>query len=476
MGKKILIVGAEALPFAATGGLGDVMGSLPVALKKKSPEDDIRVVMPLYGAINAQYRSKMRFLKDFQVQLAWRSQYCGVFAYAKDGVTYYFIDNEYYFKRQTLYGNFDDGERYAFFCMAVMEMLAQLNYFPQILHANDWQSALAVIYLKTKYANRPEYQKIKTIFTIHNIEYQGVYGFDILGDVFGLGAWDRNIVEYNGVINLMKGAIVLCDRLTTVSARYANEIRDDYFAAGLAPIINMCADKLSGIVNGIDTVYYSSEDETLPATFTAKDFAGKAACKRALQEELGLPVRDDVPMIAMVSRLADHKGFDLVRHVIDEILGWDVQFVLLGTGTPALQNFFAELAARHPQKAAVILDFNKALSKRIYAGADLFLMPSKSEPCGLSQMIACAYGTVPVVREVGGLADTIQPFDQQSGKGNGVTFLTYNAHDMKDAVGRAVGFFYQNDSWKKLRANAKNSDFSWSVSATRYWELYNSLN
>ncbi|MBR6709245.1 MAG: glycogen synthase, partial [Clostridia bacterium] len=370
---RVLMVGSEALPFAASGGLGDVLGSLPAALKQRlGAGGDVRVVMPLYAQIKAEWREQMQFLCAIRVQLAWRNQYCGIFTLERDGVTWYFLDNEYYFRRETMYGQYDDGERYAFFSMAVLETLRALDWFPNILHAHDWQSALTVVYLKRRYADDPRYAAIRTVYTIHNIEYQGRYDFAILGDVFALGEAERDIVAYDGMINLTKGAIVCCDRLSTVSERYAEELRDAYFAHGLEHIINQYTDKMSGIVNGIDIDYYNAaKDSALPAGYDADNLAGKAVCKEMLQRDLGLEVTPDVPLVAMVTRLAGHKGLDLVCRVLDELMEQPMQFVLLGTGEPEYERFFGEFAGRYPGRAAAVLDFNKPLSKRIYAGADL---------------------------------------------------------------------------------------------------------
>lgn len=471
---NILFAASEAVPFIKTGGLADVAGSLPAVLAAAG--HDVRVVIPLYEQIGEDWRSQMTFLCDTRVQLAWRSQYCGLFELKRDGVTYYFIDNEYYFKRQSLYGSFDDGERYAYFCKAVMEMLPKIDFIPDVLHCHDWQSALCVIYLKRKYCYLEDYSAMKAVYTIHNIDYQGIYNFDILGDIFCLDSWDRYVVEYDGCINLTKGAIVCCDILTTVSPRYAQEIQTEYYSSGLHHILRMNKDKIRGIINGIDTDYYNpATDKSIVKNFDLDTIDGKVENKLALQKTFGLPERADVPMIAMVSRLASHKGFDLVRRVADEILMSDVQFVLLGTGEGELEDFFSNLAQRHPDKCGVMLAFDKILAKQIYASADMFLMPSKSEPCGLAQMIASRYGTIPIVRETGGLYDTIKPYITSEGTGNGFTFKTYNAHDMLDAVRRALSLYCEKEEWSKLVANAMNMDFSWNASAKKYLEMYETV-
>ena len=476
--NKILFVGSEATPFAATGGLGDVLGSLPAALKRARGENiDIRVVIPMYGNISDDDRSTFEKVCEFTVNLSWRQQYCGVYKCEKNGVIYYFIDNEFYFKRSSMYGSFDDGERYAFFCKAVLEMMPHIGFFPDILHAHDWQSALSVIYLKRKYRYFEEYSHMKAVYTIHNIEYQGIYGFEILSDIFCLDSWDRYIVEYDGCINLTKGAIVCCDKLTTVSPNYASEIQTEYFSHGLHYIISVNRDKITGIVNGIDYDNYNPEtDSELRRHFSADNQLQKSVDKEELQNIFSLPARRDVPVIAMISRLASHKGFDLVRRILEEALtSMDIQFVLLGTGERDLEDYFSYLANKYPDRVGVKLAFNKTLAKQIYAGADIFLMPSKSEPCGLAQMIASRYGTVPVVRETGGLYDTIKPYNPEDKTGNGITFKTYNAHDMYDALRRAVELFKNKRQWKALRTNAMNTDFSWNSSALKYLEMYNTL-
>ena len=356
-------------------------------------------------------------------------------------------------------------------------MMPKIGFFPDVLHAHDWQSALSIIYLRTKYNWMQEYRGIKTVYTIHNIDYQGIYDMSILGDVFGLSDYEHSLVEYNGMINLTKGAIVCCDRLSTVSSRYAEEIQMDYFASGLQHILRMYSGKVMGIVNGIDVDYYNAEtDPVIKQNFTVDTVdEGKAANKAELQKVFGLPESPSTPVIAMVSRLASHKGFDLVKYAIERLLVRDVQFVLLGTGETELENFFEGLQQRYPEKVSILLAYNKDVSKQIYAGADIFLMPSKSEPCGLAQMIASRYGTVPIVREVGGLYDTIHPYDPTTGEGNGITFCNYDALDMLDAIIRAVDLYGDAKQWETLRANAMKVDFSWSVSAKKYLDMYNAL-
>ena len=470
--KKILFVASEANPYAGTGGLGDVIGSLPKSIAAADPQADVRVVIPLYGTIKEEYRKQMTKVDEFYVGLSWRNQYCGVYMLKNQGVTFYFLDNEYYFKRNVLYGNYDDGERYAYFCKAAMEMTARQNFIPDILHANDWQAALSVIYLKYKY----HFPGTKAIYTIHNIEYQGMYGLEILGDVFDLGPEAQADVTYNGCINLTKGAMVCADKITTVSQRYSEEIRMEYFASGLHYAVRDCSYKLCGIVNGIDYQEYDpKKNKDIPANYSKTNMKNKQLCKLEVQRLFGLPESPHTPLVAMISRLASHKGFDLVRYVMEDLLQRDLQFVLLGTGEAELEQFFDNMSKKYPQKCRVMLAYNKAIAKTIYAGADIFLMPSKSEPCGLAQMMACRYGTVPVVREVGGLYDTIHAFNPETGTGNGVTFKSYDAYDMLNAVDRALGLYENQRNWKKITYNAMDSDFSWQRSAQSYLELYNSI-
>ncbi len=471
---KVLFVSSEAQPFMASGGLADVAGALSAALRKRLI--GCRVVMPMYDTIAQEWKDKMTFLTSISVPVAWRRQYCGVFQAKHNGVIYYFIDNQYYFKRDSIYGHYDDAERFTFFSRAVLEILPHINFKPDIIHCNDWQSALTPVFYKTMYCQDPWYAGIKTVFTIHNIQYQGTYGMDLIGDVVGLKGEDSSLLEYDGDANFMKGAIECADMITTVSPSYAQEIMDPWYSHGLDPILRDRQWKLTGILNGIDV------DSNNPATDpnlaehydTAHVFEGKAANKKVLQENMGLPQRPDVPIVGLVTRLVSHKGLDLIKGVFDEFLSTtDVQVVVLGSGDWQYENYFRELSDRYPDKVAVRIGFVPALAKKIYAGADLFLMPSKSEPCGLSQMVALRYGTVPIVRETGGLRDSIT--DSGDGQGNGFTFKTYNAHDMLDALRRGVGAYYDRDYWKTLVVRAMECDFSWGKSANEYIKLYKQL-
>ncbi|MBQ6043368.1 MAG: glycogen synthase GlgA [Clostridia bacterium] len=467
--KKILFVASECVPFVSSGGLGDVIGSLPAALKKEyGDKADIRVMIPLYAQIGETYREKMELLCHFDVPLAWRRQYCGVLSLIKDGITYYFLDNEYYFKRQSLYGSFDDGERYAFLCRAALESLQRIDFIPDILHAHDWQSALTVVYLKYKYGLVPEYSGIKTVFTIHNIQYQGIYDKAILGDVFDIPNSDEAVLEYDGCINLMKGAIVCADRVTTVSPTYAKEILSPQFSHGLHYVLEQNKGKLCGILNGIDTSYYDPASDTeLYANYSARSLKGKRADKEELQKLMGLPADPDIPVLAVISRLVDHKGIDLITLAADDILQKELQLIVLGTGDSYYEQFFACLAERYPRKAAVRFAFDKSLAKKIYAGADIFLMPSRSEPCGLAQMIASRYGAVPLVRETGGLYDSIHDIGCPGG-GNGYTFAPYSVWELYQAVGRALEGYSRKESWETLVKTVMRWDFSWKKSAKQY--------
>lgn len=466
---KVLYAASEALPFIASGGLGDVAGSLPHALRKRLI--GCRVVLPMYDTIKQELKDTMKFITHISVPVAWRRQYCGIFEAKHNGVIYYLVDNQYYFKRDTIYGHYDDAERFAFFSRAVLEIIPYIDFKPDIIHCNDWQTALTPVYYSAMYANSPGYENIKTIFTIHNIQYQGVYGKELLEDVLGIPADKASLLEYDGCINFMKGAIECADKVTTVSPSYADEILDPWYSHGLDSILNERRYKLRGILNGIDTVGYDpATDKCIKANFSADDVSGKKIDKEELQKEMGLPVKPGVPVIGMVTRLVSHKGLDLVKGILDELLATsEMQLVVLGSGDYEYESYFRWIAEKYPDKVGLRIGFVPELARKIYAGADMFLMPSKSEPCGLSQMVALRYGTVPIVRETGGLRDSIT--DCGDGKGNGFTFKSYNAHDMLDAIRRALTLYYNGD-WNELVLRALNCDFSWGRSANAYIRLY----
>ncbi|MDR0294004.1 MAG: glycogen synthase GlgA [Oscillospiraceae bacterium] len=475
---KILFATSEAAPFAKTGGLGDVAGALPAALAGSSY--GVRVIMPLYGSIPDQWRAQMKFIKYIYVPLAWRNLYCGLFELKKDGVTFYFVDNEYYFKRAEIYGHYDDGERYAFFSRAVAALLTEFDgWAPDVVHCNDWQTALIPTYMRRLYDGVPAVDAIRTVFTIHNIAYQGRFGRETLENVFGLPhtVFDGGTLEYMGGLNLMKGAIELSDRVTTVSPSYAEELQYAYYAHGLEGVLAANRDKLTGILNGIDTALFDpATDGNLTQTFTADSLKGKAVCKAELQKLLGLTRNPDVPLVVSVGRLVSHKGMDLVAEALDELMDMDIQFALLGRGDWHFEQFFSTARHNYEGRLSASILYNASLSGSLYAGGDMFLMPSQSEPCGLSQMIAMRYGTVPVVRETGGLKDTVEPYNSETDEGLGFTFANYDKYDLLYAVRRAVDLYHNHKNrWAALMKRGMSSDFSWTESARMYKKLYKEI-
>lgn len=465
---KVLYAASEAIPLIASGGLADVAGALPKAIRNRRVA--CRVVLPLYQDIKEEHRSKFKYITNFYVDVSWRKQYCGVFEYNYNGVIYYLLDNEYYFKRPGLYGYYDDAERFAFFSRAILEMLRHIDYKPDIIHTNDWQTALVSVYYKLFYQNAEGFENMKNIFTIHNIQYQGKYGLDILEPVLGIPADQLSIVESDGCVNFMKGAIQVADKVTTVSPSYANEILTPWYSHGLDSILSMNQYKLCGILNGIDVSRFNPEsDEEIFANFSASELEGKKINKEELLNELGLK-DDGSPVLSMVTRLVEHKGVDLVRSVFDDIIAEGYKVVILGSGEKEYEDFFSYMKSKYPDRVALVLGFIPALAKKIYAASDMFLMPSKSEPCGLAQMISLRYGTIPIVRETGGLRDSI--FDCGSLSGNGFTFKTYNAYDMLDAIRRAKNLYYDSANWEGLVKYAMSCDNSWKKSAASYVELY----
>ena len=471
---KILYATSEAVPFCKTGGLADVAGSLPAALAAEGAE--VAVVLPLYQKVREKFGDQLRFeCYDF-VDLAWRHSYCGLFSLERDGVTWYFLDNEQYFNRPDLYGYMDDGERFGFFSQAIVRMLGHLKFWPEVIHCNDWQTALVPIYLKDDGVREDRFRSIKTTLTIHNIEYQGRYGMETLGNLFGLNqGWANDgTIVMDGDVNLLKGAILCADAVNAVSPTYANELKMAYYAHRLENIIRQCDYKLYGVLNGIDMKLYDpSADQRITARYSMDDMSGKAEDKAALQRMLGLREEAGTPILAMVSRLVSHKGLDLICEVLHDIMELPVQLVILGKGDRRYEEFFYWAAQQYSGRMAVRLDYNEALSMAIYAGADLFLMPSKSEPCGLSQMIAMRYGTVPIVRETGGLKDTVQPYEAWRDAGNGFTFANYASGDMLYVIREAV-YLYKDypDAFSRLRKRAMKCDFSWARSAREYLRIY----
>lgn len=480
---KLLYAASEAMPFVSAGGLSDVVGSLPRAVRDAlaaaGENADIRIVLPLYASVRRRFSDRLTRVCEIPVRLAWRNQTASVWQTEADGIVWYFIENDYYFLRDALYGAFDDGERFAFFSKALLEMLPAVGFRPDLLHCNDWQTAPAVIYLKRRYSRLPFYRGIAALMTVHNIDYQGVYDMSLLSDTFEFGEWDRSTVEHGGKLNLLKGAAICSDMVSTVSPTYSREILTEQVASGLHYILRTADNegRLTGILNGIDTEYYDpARDGDIPAAFTPDDLSGKAADKAALQQECGLTADLAAPVMVMVSRLAPHKGFDLVRSGMESILsGTGVQLAVTGVGEPAIERYLTGLAEQFPGRVAYRGEFNKKLSKLFYAGGDVLLMPSRSEPCGLPQMIAARYGTVPVVRACGGLADTVRPWDGETGTGIGFTFRGYDAFDMQDAVDRALALYENKPEWDRVVRSAMSADFSWNVSAAKYLALYHTM-
>ena len=471
---KILYATSEAVPFCKTGGLADVAGSLPPALAEQGAE--VAVVLPLYQRVKERFGSQLKFECYDYVILAWRHSYCGLFSLEKDGVTWYFLDNEQYFLRPDLYGYIDDGERFGFFSRAIVRMLPHFKFWPDVINCNDWQTALVPIYLKDDGVREDRFRSIKTTLTIHNIEYQGRFGMQTLGDLFGLdhGWAEDGTIIMDRDVNLMKGAILCADAVNAVSPTYANELKMSYFAHRLENIMRRCEYKLSGVLNGIDMKLYDpATDQRITTNYSVDDLAGKDADKAELQRMMGLREEPHVPIVAIVSRLVSHKGLDLICEVLHDMMELPMQLVILGKGDRKYEEFFHWAAQQYHGRMAVRLDYNEALSMAIYAGADLFLMPSKSEPCGLSQMIAMRYGTVPIVRETGGLKDTVQPYEAWRDAGNGFTFANYSSSDMLHVIREAV-YLYKDypDAFSRLRKRAMKCDFSWARSAKEYLRIY----
>lgn len=463
----IVFAVAEAAPFIKTGGLGDVAGSLPIALHKLGI--DVRVIMPKYSLISENFRKTFKLIAQFRVPVAWRNQYCGLEERVYQGVPFYFLDNEYYFKRSSSYDEYDKAEQFAFFSRAVLESLQHLpNSRTTVLHCHDWHTALIPLMLKEFYRDNSGYYQIKTVFTIHNLKYQGIFGKEVLEDIIGLDEnyFTSEALEFNQAINFMKAGLIYADRLTTVSPTYAREIQTPYYGEHLEGVLQKRSDRLLGIVNGLDyTIFpFSSSPQA------------KQKNKNHLQQLLKLPVNDHTALLAIVSRLVDQKGLDLLARVFEEILALDVQFVALGTGDTQYEDMLRCFAQKYPRKVAACIKFDDKLAHRIYAGADIFLMPSRFEPCGISQMMAMRYGTIPIVRNTGGLSDTVISYEEDQERGNGFHFDNYNAHDFLYTIQRAVKLFYEDQAaWNRIKENALQSDFSWDRSAQAYQKLYEDL-
>lgn len=474
---QIVFASAECAPFVKTGGLGDVAGSLPAALVRAGAE--VIVMVPKYATIKDEYKAQMEHFSDFYVSLGWRNEYCGLEKLEHDGVTYMFIDNERYFARDYPYGFFDDGERFAFFSKAITESLQHLpaGFECDILHCNDWQTALAPVFLREFYQGLPLYDRVKTVFSIHNVAFQGQFSDTVMEDILGVAHIPAAASQLRCdacSINYMLGALRYADAITTVSPTYANEIQTPEFGEGLDGVLRERSYALQGILNGIDVAGFDpATDKRIAANYTVEDRSGKAVCKAKLQEELGLEVRDDRPLMVMVTRLTRQKGMDLVMYALDRILSGGVQVAVLGTGDRDYEDGLRYFQDKYPGTMAARIEFDPALSQRMYAAADMFLMPSKFEPCGLSQIIAMRYGTLPIVRETGGLKDTVQPYNEFTGEGTGFSFSNFNGDEMGDAVFRAARLFWDNrDAWNQLVTQAMSQDFSWTRSADKYLDLY----
>ncbi len=468
---KVLFTAFEAEPFVKTGGLGDVAGSLPSSVA--STAYDVRVVLPKLSAIPEKYQQKMEFVTTFSVPLGWRSQYCGLFRMKHKGIWFYFLDNEYYFKRDQIYGEFDDGERVAFFSKAVLECILHLDGFiPDIIHCNDWHTALVPVFLKEHYLGIPEFRDIKTVFTIHNLKFQGMYSDFVIGDICGLSDTPAasQLLSDPHTANYLQGAAIYCDEITTVSPTYAEEICMPYYGEGLDWLFNKRRGSLAGILNGIDyKVWNPAKDKEIPVSYDVDSLSKKAENKLRLQEELGLEVSKDIPLFVIISRLTEQKGLDLVNYLLPEFQNRRMQLAVLGVGDEEYEHSFSYYAGIDPQKFSANIRFDNGLSHRMYAGADVMLVPSRFEPCGLTQMIAMRYGTLPLVRETGGLKDTVNPE-------NGFSFQTFNAQDMLYAVDCALDVFYNHKKrWTAMQKKAMNEDFSWKASAKEYRKLYSSL-
>ena len=475
---KILFAASECVPFIKTGGLADVAGALSTVLAQMG--HDVRVMLPMYTSIKEQYVKDARHVLDFEVDLGWRKQYCGIEEVKLNGVTFYLIDNKYYFGRDYIYGmGGDEYERFGFFSRAILNALPLLDFQPEILHCNDWQTGMVPALLKIQYQHLPFFAPIKTIFTIHNLQYQGVFPIPQVKDILSLGdsLFTEDKLECYGCANFLKAGLVYADELTTVSPSYAEEIQTAYYGEHMDGLLRARKEHLSGVLNGIDVEEYNpADDKFIPAHFTAQDMSGKAQCKRMLQEELGLNIDPNKPLIGMIGRLSNQKGLDLVDHIITDLMNEDVQLVVLGMGEPKYVNLFSWAEQRYPGNVVARFKLDLELAHRIYAGADMFLMPSQFEPCGLAQMMALRYGTIPIVRETGGLRDTVLSYNKFNNEGNGFTFLNYNAHDMLNVIRRALGYYRdQKHILTELRKRGMAGDYSWTHSAADYVSIYEKM-
>ncbi|MCR1953110.1 glycogen synthase GlgA [Clostridium sp. DSM 100503] len=473
---NILIVASEAHPFIKTGGLGDVIGALPVALKELGA--DVRVLIPNYRDIKKEIKEDLKYIDNFTVNVGWRSQYCGILEYEHDGVKFYLLDNEYYFKRDGLYGYYDDGEKFAFFDRAVLEFVKHIDWVPDILHCNDWQTGMVPVLLKLEYSKEEKFKNMKTVLSIHNLFFKGMFNPQVLPELFGYDyeAFNNGSLEHYGAVSFLKGGINYADKVSTVSKSYAEEIKTPEYGEQLDGLLRYRGSALQGIVNGIDYKEYNpEEDKYIYSTYSANDFENKKINKEDLQKELGLPVNKDVPMIGLVSRLTHQKGCDLIINILEELLKEDVQVVILGTGDYMYEESFKSFQSRHPKKVSSNIKFSNELAHKIYAASDMFLMPSLFEPCGLGQLIALRYGSVPIVRETGGLKDTVIPYNEYDETGNGFGFKNYRFDELLNTTKYALSIYKDKNKWNSIVRQAMSADNSWEKSAKEYIELYNEV-
>ena len=476
---KVLYVTAECWPFIKTGGLGDVAYALPKALKKEGV--DVRVIMPKYSNIPTYLKDKFKPVAEFSVKVGWRNQYCGIESMELDGVTFYFIDNEFYFKRSdqpSIYGHGDDPERFAFFTNAVLAAIEKLNFYPDVMNLNDWHTGMIPLMLKENYGHLRKYKNIKTVYTIHNLQYQGIFNKEILGNIFDLSYdhFNNGDIEFYGNVNFMKAGIVFADEVTTVSKTYAKEIQTEFYGEGLDGLLKANAYKLEGILNGIDyDLKNPATDNTIFVNFDVNCIEKKLENKKKLQEILGLEVNPDIPLVGIVSRLTSQKGLDLINYMMPEIMSENLQMVVLGTGEHQYQSMFNYYNSNFSDKLSARITFDTAFAQQIYAACDIFLMPSLYEPCGIGQMLAMRYGSIPIVRETGGLKDTVMPYNKFTGEGNGFSFANYNAHEMFFTLQKAIKLYQDKNIWNNLIINAMNTDNSWKKSAQDYIRIFKSL-
>ena len=473
---NILIVASEAHPFIKTGGLGDVIGALPVALNDLGA--DVRVVIPNYRDIKKEIKENLKYIDNFTVNVGWRNQYCGILEYEHEGVKFYLLDNEYYFNRGGLYGYYDDGEKFAFFDRAVLEFVKHIDWVPDILHCNDWQTGMVPVLLKLEYSKEEKFKNMKTMFSIHNLFFKGMFDPKVLPELFGYDyeSFNNGSLEHYGAVSFLKGGINYADKVTTVSKSYAEEIKTPEYGEQLEGLLRYRSSVLEGIVNGIDYKEYNpEEDKYIYSTYSVNDLENKKINKEELQKELGLTVNKDVPMVGLVSRLTHQKGCDLIINILEELLKEDIQVVVLGTGDYMYEESFKSFQGRHPNKISANIKFSNELAHKIYAASDMFLMPSLFEPCGLGQLIALRYGSIPIVRETGGLKDTVTPYNEYDETGNGFGFKNYRFEELLNIIKYALKIYENKDKWNNIVRQAMSSDNSWEKSAKEYIEIYNQL-